>query len=173
MAKEFIANQVFDFTKMRHYTNDECSVFHCHHYSSLFTQLADDSKMFKGDKQLFDASEEVFYRVLRKYFKDNSISPAEDRKSIAEQYLCFIGLGKVEIKIKGDGGSAEMVHSHVDEGWIKKWSKRDQPVNYIGQGFLAAAFASITDKDVGSYSVEETQSIVSGATSSKFVIKKI
>ena len=27
----------------------------------------------------------------------------------------------------------------VDQGWIKKWGQRDKPVNYIGQGFIAAA----------------------------------
>ena len=61
-----------------------------------------------------------------------------------------------------------MDNSHVDEGWIKKWGNRDKPVNFIGQGYVAAALAAIYDLPAGSYDVYETQSIVSGADTSRF-----
>jgi predicted hydrocarbon binding protein len=82
-------------------------------------------------------------------------------------------MGEVHINIQGNRGTADMSHSHVDEGWIKKWDQHDRPVNFIGQGFLAAAFAAITGTEAGSYAVKETQSIVSGAPVSKFEIEKI
>ena len=77
------------------------------------------------------------------------------------------------MKININDGTAEMTHAHVDEGWIKKWAKRDKPVNFLGQGYLAAAFAAITSSPMSSYKADEMQSIVSGAPVSKFsVIKK-
>ena len=172
MSVEFIANQKFDGDKMRHYLNDELSVLHCHHYVSLFSQLADDAELLKGAKLLIESSEDTFYNILVKYFKDNNINTTEERQSISEQYFSFIGMGTVELKLSNNGGTAEMKHSHVDEGWIKKWKTREKPVNYIGQGYLAGAFSAIFDSELNTYEVEETQSIVSGSPTSKFVINK-
>lgn len=170
MGAEFKADQVFDSNKMRHFLNKEGIVFHCHHYATLFSQLADDAKLIKGPLLMVQTTEETFFPILSKYYKENSIDSKEDRISIAEQYYGFIGLGEVKINI--DDGTAQMPHAHVDEGWVKKWSKRDTPVNYIGQGYLAAAFAAITDNPIGSFQVDETESIVSGAASSQFTINK-
>ena len=58
----------------------------------------------------------------------------------------------------------------MDEGWIKKWGKRDKPVNFITQGYLCAAFAAVYNQPQGSYKVSETQSIVSGADKSVFSV---
>jgi predicted hydrocarbon binding protein len=145
---------------------------HCHHYSTLFSQLADDAQMFQGPKLLSDASEESFYPVLVKYFQENNVSSIEERAAIAEQYFSFIGLGQIQINVTDQDCSAQMKHSHVDEGWIKKWGKRDEPVNFIGQGYLAAAFSAINGQECGSYKVQETQSIVSGQTTSQFTITR-
>ena len=79
------------------------------------------------------------------------------------------GFGTLKFDHVGEvSGAAHMDHSHVDEGWIKKWDKRDKPVNFIGQGYLAGAMAAIYDLPAGSYTVFETQSIVSGADASRF-----
>lgn len=172
MSVEFKANQVFDGEKMRHYLNDELSVMHCHHYSTLFSQLADDAEMFNGPTLLAEAAEESMYPVLVKYFNENNIDSIEDRARIAEQYYAFVGLGQIKITPREQGGSARMQHSHVDEGWIKKWGNRNEAVNFMGQGYLAAAFSAINGDDKGTYQVQETQSIVSGANTSEFTITK-
>lgn len=155
---------------LRMYVNDTFTVYHCHHYTTLFTQLAEDAKELKGSTLMVETAEFTFHAVLTKYFADNGISDPTDRASIAEQYFSFVGLGEVKVSVKE--GSAEMAHSHVDEGWISKWGKRTKPVNFIGQGFLAGAFAAIMNSGTGSYAVTETQSIVSGAGTSKFSITK-
>lgn len=166
----FEAKQVFHPQKCRQYINGEAIVYHCHHYATLFTQLADDAKSINGDKLLAEAAEASFYDVLAKYFKENSIETQEDKISIAEQYCSFVGLGELKLDIKQN--AAEMFHAHIDEGWIKKWSKRDEPVNFIGQGYIAAVFSAVHDTGIGSFHVEETQSIVSGAETSKFKVTK-
>lgn len=173
MSLEFKADQKFDPDKARQIINGEVSVYHCHHYSTLFSQLADDAKLLQGPKLLAEAAEESMYPVLVKYFADNGIKTQEDKKAIAEDYYAFLGMGKVAItEISDNGGKAVMEHSHVDEGWLKKWDKRDKPVNFIGQGFLAAAFAAITDSKTGTFKVTETESIVCGSSNSKFEIRK-
>jgi hypothetical protein len=160
----------FDPEKCRQYLNDELTVFHCHHYSALFTQLADDAEIFKGAKLLRDAASESMLPVLTSYCANNNINSVEDKIDVAQQYYAYVGLGSVSINVAAK--TAEMKHSHVDQGWIKKWGKRDKPVNFIGQGFLAAAFALAEGGDPSAYDVQETQSIVSGANTSRFIIVK-
>ncbi len=80
-------------------------------------------------------------------------------------------MGTVEFERVGEiTAAARMDHSHVDEGWKKKWGKREEPVNFIGQGFLAAAMAAVYDLPSGSYEVREQQSIVAEAEASRFTI---
>jgi hypothetical protein len=160
----------FDAEKCRQYLNDEVTVFHCHHYTSLFTQLADDAKMFDGARHLRDAAAESMGPVLTRYCADNGIESANEKIDIAQQYFAYVGLGALSIDLAA--GTAEMTHSHVDEGWVKKWGNREQPVNFIGQGFIAAACALANGDSPANYSVVETQSIVSGAPVSTFTITK-
>ena len=44
---EFEIDHRFDPVKNRHYLNGFCSVLHCHHYATLYTQLADDAVDFE------------------------------------------------------------------------------------------------------------------------------
>ena len=82
-----------------------------------------------------------------------------------------MGLGKLQVVCGGsDSGEVELHHSHVDQGWIKKWGKRDKPVNSIGAGYIAALFAAGFDLPPRAFAVTETASIVSGAPRSVFNI---
>jgi predicted hydrocarbon binding protein len=169
MAINFNANRVFEPKGCRHLINDDVYVLHCHHYVSLYTQLAEDCGMLDGKKLLSEVSEDTFYDVLSKYFADNKICCINDKVSIAEQYYTFCGLGKIKLSCIGiDGGEAKLCRSHVDEGWIKKWGKKDKPINFITCGYIAAAFSAILGKPARAYEVCETQSIVTGAEYSKF-----
>lgn len=171
---EYNPEERFDTVRLRHYLNDEYTVFHCHHYLDLFTQLADDAALFNGNKIMADVAEEIFYEIFQNYFSKHNIISLQDKISLIEQYFAFIGLGSLKININEDrNGEAEMLHSHIDEGWIKKWTKKVTPVNFVGWGLLSAAFSAINDVPKGSYKIAETQSIVSGAESSKFIVEKI
>ena len=172
MTVQFQATQIFDQDKMRHYLNGAGSVLHCHHYSTLFTQLADDANWLSGPQLLAESAEESFYSVLTDYFGEYGITDTQERVGIAEQYYSHVGLGQVAIHANGETWTADMPHAHVDEGWIKKWGQRDKAVNFIGQGYLAAAAAAIQGAPCGTYRVVETQSIVKGADVSKFNISK-
>ena len=172
MAVEFKLVQEFDPQKKRHYLNGELSVFHCHHYATLFTQLADDAEDLDGSRLLREAFEESTYPVLIKYYKENGITDTEEKKAVAEEYFKVIGFGDIKFTFEGDGGNVEMVHSHVDEGWIKKFGKRETPVNFMGQGFINAVFSAVTGNPPGSFATEETQSIVCGTGTSKFTVTK-
>lgn len=172
MTTELQMQHHFDPDRNRQYLNDELTVFHCHHYASLYSQLADDAKLFDGARLLAEAAEESFFPVLSKYFKENGIEDQDKRAQVAEQYFSYVGLGQLHLSMNDDGGAAEMPYSHVDEGWLNKWSSRPEPVNFIGQGFLSAAFSAVTDRPAGSFSVEETESIVAGDPSSKFKVSR-
>ncbi len=165
--------QEFDGKKMLQYVNKETSVLHCHHYATLFTKLAFDLEKIGGTTLLREAAEESMYVVLQKYFVSKDVYDRNEKIAVAEQYCGLCGLGQLELNVYGSGGgSAKMRHSHVDEGWIKKWQEHKKPVNFIGQGYILAAFAIINDESIGSYEITETKSIVKGDSYSEFTIEK-
>ncbi|KQC14566.1 MAG: hypothetical protein APR63_05535 [Desulfuromonas sp. SDB] len=164
----------FDAEKCRHYLNENLTVLHCHHYATLFTQLAIDAKdIVDGTKILFSTSEKIFFDVLSEYFKNFNISDKEAKVEISSKMFSAIGLGKMNITdINENGGKINLPHSYVDEGWTKKWGKMDMPVNFIGCGYIGGMFSAIFNQPVQTYKVEETESIVSGADKSNIKITR-
>jgi hypothetical protein len=155
----------------RHYLNNQLSVLHCHHYATLYSQLADDIEFVDGRKLLADVAEDAFYSVLQDYYNTNSIETVEGKIIIAEQYYTATGLGQMNVIYIGhESAKIELVHSHVDEGWIKKWGKRQAPVNFITQGYIAALMSLANNKPTKNYHVIEEESIVSGAERSLFKV---
>ena len=161
-------NHRFDTRNRRHYLNGDTVVLHCHHYTSLYTQLAIDA----GETELLaSVAEDTFNKILVRYFEENKICDLEDRISLACQYYAVCGLGKMEIDSLGDfSGHVTLCRSHIDEGWIKKWGKFDKPVNYVTVGYIRGAFAAILGKSAKTFEVTETKSIVMGDKASQFKI---
>ncbi len=166
---EWVIDHNFDRETCRHSINGFDSVLHCHHYASLYCQLADDAEQFNGRELLKRSAELSFLDVLSTYFAEHRVSELEDRVALVEEYWKMCGFGTVKFDHVGElSAAAHMDHSHVDEGWVKKWGNREKPVNFIGQGYLAAALAAVYNLPAGSYSVYETESKVSGADASRF-----
>ena len=163
--------QTFDPGRKLQYVNNDPSVMHCHHYATLFTKLALDFLHIDGPAKLRDSMEEAYYIVLKKALIVKDVSNRDEKKLLIEEHFRLAGLGKLEISILENGGTARMTHSHVDEGWIRKWGKNETQVNFIGQGFLVAAFALLFERKLGSFKVEEKQSMVSGSPYSSFEIE--
>ncbi len=165
----WVNDHKFDRQTCRHSMNGFDAVLHCHHYATLYCQLADDAADFHGRELLERGSELAFLDVLSTYFAENQVKDLDERIALAEDYWKTCGFGTLKFDHVGElSAAAHMDHSHVDEGWIKKWGNRDKPVNFIGQGYAAAAVAAIYDLPAGSYDVFETESIVSGADASRF-----
>jgi hypothetical protein len=169
MTTEF--NQRFDRRRMFQYVNDEPSVMHCHHYATLFSKLAIERKDLDGPKLLSESMEDAFYLVLKKYYIAKEIKEKSGMLKVAEEYFRLTGMGDISFSnVTQEGGKASMNHSHIDEGWIKKWGRTDFVVNYMTHGYLAAAFSLINDELIRSYHIEETASIVKGYSKSEFTI---
>ncbi len=174
MSMELKITRRFDKEKYRHYINGWNSVMHCHHYASLYTQLAEDAgELFDGVGILYASAAESFFEVLKDYFLQNNVHSLSERSEIVEQYWAFMGMGKLTITDAApEKGTAEMPFSHLDAGWIKKWGQRGQSINFITRGYLAAAFAVLHGGQPENYQVTETDSIVTGKEKSRFVIQK-
>ena len=163
---DLMLDHIFDRKTKRHYLNGHVSVLHCHHYASLYTQLALDAK---ETELLADTSEESFYDILVEYFDQHYLTAIEARIDIACQYFAAVGFGKMRVNYLGeDSGEVELLASHVDSGWIKKWGKYDRPVNYLGAGYITAMFAAVLDEPRKTFKATEVQSIVMGAKTSIF-----
>lgn len=171
MSLECEFNQEFDPKHMFQYVNNEIAVMHCHHYATLFTKLAIDMDKQLGSILLLrESMEESAYLTLQRLVLTQQPASQSEKVEIAQQYFGLSGLGQLEMTVKSNGGSAKLIHSHVDEGWVKKWRKEKKPVNFIGQGYIIAAFAIINGRPIGTYEIDETKSIVTGDGNSEFTI---
>jgi hypothetical protein len=162
----------FDPVSKRHYLNQWNAVLHCHHYSTLFTDLAVCTRSFGGIEKLVEAGDKVFGMLLKDYFAKEGVSTLDDKVAIAEQYWRVMGMGMIKIFTSDKtSGTATMEYSHLDEGWLKKFGHWNSPVNFFTQGFLAGFFGAAYGLPFGSYEVAETQSLVRGDDISRFDIK--
>jgi hypothetical protein len=156
----------FDQNTKRHYLNGTQTVYHCHHYATLYTQLALDA----GETALMaECAEDSFYAIFVQHFAQNKLTDLPQRVDMVCQYYAAVGLGHLAVEFLGDD-SAQFVsaHSHLEQGWIKKWGQYDRPVNYIGCGFVSAAIAAALNQPVRSFATFETASIVVGDTQTIF-----
>jgi hypothetical protein len=161
----------FDDDSYRHFLNGHEMVLHCHHYMTLTTKMAEDFADIGGPAVLQDVAEETIRPVLDSYIKEHAITDAEQRLAVGKEYYAVMGLGLMEVTGSAEGGEVRLPHSHLDEGWIKKWGQRDKPVNYFTRGYVAAMFAAAYERPPGSYEVTETASIVTGEETSILVVK--
>lgn len=167
---ELCIERKFDPVRCRHILNGTTHVLHCHHYATLYTRLAEDCAMLDGKKLLREVAEDTIYDFLVQYYSDHGIESPADRIAIAEQYYSFTGLGQMRVVCAGpDSAEVDLIHSHMDEGWIKKWGQRDKPVNHISCGFVAGMLAAAFGKSRRSFLVTEAASIVSGAKCSRLI----
>lgn len=168
---ELVVKRSFDPVRSRHSINGVTHVLHCHHYLTLYTQLAEDCGFLDGRKLLREVSEDTFYAVLTDYYRAHGVESMGERIAIGEQYFAFSGLGQMKVTCAGSGGGEVVLPtSHVDAGWIKKWGKREQAVNHVTCGYLAAMFAAVIGTGRRSFHVNEVASIVAGAECSRFAV---
>lgn len=165
---KLVLDKKFDPMQKRHYLNGDLVVLHCHHYSTLYSQLAIDA----GETQVLESvAEDSFYKILRNYYEAHNICSIEEKVDIACQYYAAVGLGKMQVNFVGDhSGEVELLVSHVDKGWKKKWGAYDRPVNYIGAGYINGMFAAITGNPKGTFKSMEVKSIVKGDSTSLFKV---
>jgi len=152
----------FDNKTFRHSMNGHESVLHCHHYMSLTTKLAEDFSDIGGTQILSESAEDSIRPLLDSYFEENTVSSPEERLKIGAEYYSVMGLGLMDISGTEKSGKAILKHSHVDEGWTKKWGKSDRFINHFSCGFIAAVFAAAYGRPARSYLAEEISSIAMG-----------
>jgi hypothetical protein len=168
---EIILDHKFDPKTCRHTLNGAVSVLHCHHYADLYSQLANDCGMLDGKKLLAECAEDCFMDILASYYSEYGVTDIDEKIAIAEQYYAATGLGQMKVLNAGpESGEVELIHSHVDEGWMKKWGKYEKPVNFITCGYIAGIFNAIFDLPTRTFSVTEEASIVAGAERSQFKV---
>ena len=160
---EFEIEHSFDPVRCRHYFNGVLTVLHCHHYMSLFHQLADDAVDYEGERLLREAAEDTFFEVLDKYYHDHQVTDLRDKIALAQEYWQVVGMGLIQFTAVGRYAvTAQMEYSHVDDGWLKKWGGRDKPVNFVTAGFVSAAAALFSNKPPRSFKTRELKSLVCG-----------
>ncbi len=161
----------FDETTYRHYINGHGFVLHCHHYMTLTSKLAEDFADLGAVQVLREATEDAIRPVLDGYFAEHGITSPAERLAIGAEFYAFMGMGLMDVSGTAVGGEVKLKHSHVDEGWIKKWGKHNKPINHFTCGFVAALFAAAFSRPARSYNVAEVAAIVMGAPESILAVR--
>ncbi len=159
-----------DNTTNRHSLNGHGVVMHSHHYLALITKLVEDLGDIGGPQILCDVVEESMREIFDDYFRENSLTSAQDRCRAGEEYFSTFGLGKMHITGDERGGEVRLSSSHVDEGWTRKWGAHGKPINHLTCGFISAIFSAAFNKPPKSYATTETASMVTGEPESTFVV---
>jgi len=155
----------------RHYLNGQPVVMHSHHYLALITKLVEDLKDMGGPGILRDVVEETMRAVFDDYIQKNSLGSAQERCNVGREYYSVFGLGKMVVTGDENGGEVRLIHSHLDEGWLKKWGPHNDPVNHFTCGYVAAMFGAAFNKPLKTYAVTEVASIAAGSPESRFSVK--
>jgi predicted hydrocarbon binding protein len=164
-------DHTFDQETYRHSINGHEFVLHCHHYMTLTTKMAEDFRDLGAVQALRESTEDSIRPVLDSYYAEHGVTSAEERLAVGAEYYAFMGMGLMDVSGATATGQIKLKHSHVDEGWIKKWGNHSKPVNHFTCGFVAALFGAAFSKPVRSYQVSEMQSIVMGAPESVLTVK--
>ena len=168
---ELELNKAFDPQSCRHIMEGNTVVLHCHHYATLYTQLAMDCGMLDAKALMAECSEDTWEEFLREYFRSRGVSSVRERIALAEQSYAAAGLGRMRVTCASpESGEVTLDHSHLDEGWIKKWGHYKSPVNFIGAGYISALFSAVFDLPARSFAVTEAEAIVCGAPRSRFIV---
>lgn len=174
MAHTLDLKHSFDNITNQHFHGNFSVVLHCHHYMSVFIDLANEFEGKGGPETMIDAAAETFGSFLRLYFLNAGIRDPKERVNVAEQYWKSIGMGVIKIDTNGkDSAKASMDYSHVDEGWLKKGKRTSKPINYITQGFLKGVMQAVHGGTIDNYRVTETNSLALGARKSEFEVERV
>jgi hypothetical protein len=124
-----------------------------------------------GPQILKDTVEETMRAIFDDYIHNNNLTSPQDKCNVGREYFSVLGLGKMIVSGNENGGEVRLTHSHLDEGWVKKWDKHDKPVNHFTCGYIAAMFGAAFSKPLKTYTVTEVSSIAVGDAESKFIVK--
>jgi hypothetical protein len=144
---------------------------HSHHYLALITKLVEDLSDVRGPQILRDVVEETMRAIFDDYIQKNGLTSPLDKCNVGREYFSVFGLGKMIVAGRESGGEVRLIHSHIDEGWVRKWGPHSKPINHFTCGFIAAVFAVAFNKPTKSYTVTETASMAVGDSEGKFIVK--
>ncbi len=159
-------NQTF-----RHYINGQPVVMHSHHYLALITKMVEEMADIGGPQILAETVEETMREFFDDYIKNNNLASPQDKCNVGREYFSVLGLGKMIVSGNENGGEVRLTHSHLDEGWTRKWGNSNKPLNHFTCGYVAAMFGAAFDRPLKSYVVTEVSSIAVGDPESKFIVK--
>ena len=155
----------------RRYINGFGAVTQSYHYTTLLTKLALQLSEYGGPQIIADSVEDAMRPIFDDYNSKNSLAAPAERLNAGREFFALMGLGLMEVEGDESGGRVSLSKSHVDQGWLLREGKNNQPVNHLTRGFIAALFAATFDKAAGSYQVEETAGLVQGETASRFSVQ--
>ena len=140
---------------------NEPLIFHCHHYNCYLQGTIEDTKSIIDPYPiLINSAEEVVFSYLKNLKTEYQLTN-EDLLKTALEHFKHSGYGLINTPNLSsiEKGNFELPYSHYAIGWKSKFGNRkeDLPgVCFFASGYLQALLAIYFEKDMGSYSVSET-----------------
>lgn len=146
---------------------------HCHHYNCGLIKALEGIEGIDARSIIIQAAQEEFHDNFARYILNHlNSAPAEEKLKAASELYRFMGFGRIDLSgLSESGGQAYGDSSYYVTGWLAKYERRTTPVCHLTCGFLSGVLATVYDKPIDTYSVEETQCMISGHERCEFLIK--
>jgi len=165
-------NKQYDRDKAKHFIEGRHFVLHCHHYNTQLHRAIINTPFMDGPDFVFRVSRDDFYDTIGAVLKSKQITGADRVKEACNDLYRYMGFGFFDMAGLGPkGGTVTALHSHLATGYINKWGAQDKPVDDVGRGFLAAAWALAYGGNPKKCVVRQTRCIAQGHKTCEFTVE--
>lgn len=162
----------YDTTRNSYITEEEPTIFHCHHYNCFLQAVILDTAGYLSDidKVLSQSAQEVAFTHFDKFFANHE-GTVEDKKYLVEDYFRFAGFGVIDLSgVSGTGGKVHSSSDHYATGWKARFGTSKEPVSFFSTGFIAGATEAIFGLKLGTLTARQTECMAMGQEQNSYVI---
>ena len=158
--------------------------FHCDKFNTRVVKgMEDIAGVGEAHRLLSHQAEKSHYDLLTGFFANSgagetfqSLKPEERLATIFDIYKILAYGSFHAVSVSPETGVVTSPSSYLAEGWLENmsrwdWKLRQEPLCHDACGHIAAAYSLAFDKDVGSYTVRETECRAKGDPQCSFVVE--
>ncbi len=147
---------------------------HCHYFNCGLLKALEEIPYIDGPEILREEAAKQFHANFKAMFREakGEITSEILLKDSAEIYR-FLGYGRIRLdQLDSRGGTATADSSYYVIGWLARYGRRSSPVCHLTRGFIQGVMAAIFQTEPEHYVVEETDCMILGSESCRFVVSE-
>ncbi len=154
--------------------NGKLVSLHCHYFNCGLLKALEEIPYINAVQIFCEEAANQFHLNFKQLMAETEgeISWKAWLEEAAELYR-FLGYGRLKLDgLTKEGGTALADSSYYVVGWLARYGRRSTPVCHFTCGFLSGIMSAVFDMPVGHYEVEETECMMLGARTCKFIVSE-